>query len=223
MVVAPRIGKNGIPTTSVPQSTLGDANPIAPAVPEPQNEELAYQSMSAEESQALSVLLGGMGRHRATTTAGVADLVQKNLEAKEGAPPSNVPVLAPSHQQQPVASLAHGIINNNNFMFDPNMLKSMELAMQMHFVAEQQRQQQQQQAAAAAMAAFAAAAGPSAAAGFLQNTQNAQIFAAIMQTMSQMNPQDPAAAMLARSMVDTFSTASGLAQLLPPSAWNPPQ
>ncbi|KAL4522230.1 hypothetical protein Ndes2437B_g07966 [Nannochloris sp. 'desiccata'] len=214
VVVAPRNGKNA------ENASATAAKGIAPRVPEPSAEELAYPSMSAEESQALSVLLGGMGRGPAAAAVvagapggGAGALIAAHTpvltktEAKDAVPAAVIPPAQPLQQQQLFAM--------NNTTFDSNVLKTMELAMQMHFVAEQQRQQHA--AATAAMAAFAAAANapPSSSSGQqqhlqqLQNAQNAQMFAAIMQTMSNMNaPQDPAAAMLARSIIDNFSASA---------------
>lgn len=214
VVVAPRNGKNA------ENASATAAKGIAPRVPEPSAEELAYPSMSAEESQALSVLLGGMGRGPAAAAVvagapggGAGALIAAHTpvltktEAKDAVPAAVIPPAQPLQQQQLFAM--------NNTTFDSNVLKTMELAMQMHFVAEQQRQQHA--AATAAMAAFAAAAAnapPSSSSGQqhlqqLQNAQNAQMFAAIMQTMSNMNaPQDPAAAMLARSIIDNFSASA---------------
>lgn len=214
MVVAPRNGKNS------DDATTAAAKGIAPRVPDPSAEDLAYQSMSTEESQALSVLLGGMGRDPSvaaakavTVMAGIPGEVANALiddhtpglikpEAKDAIPAS------PQQQQQQEEE--EGGMNSNPVV-DSNLLKSMELAMQMHFVAEQQRQHQ---AATAAMAAFAAAANaPSTSTSGqqqqLQNAQNVQTFAAMMQTMSNMNaPQDASAAMLARLMVDSFSASA---------------
>jgi len=209
VVVAPRNGKNS------ENATTTAVKGIAPRVSDLSTEDLAYQSMSAEESQALSVLLGGIGRDptvaaavMAGTPRGVAGALLADhtpfltkTETRDAVPTPVSLTQEPPVQQEQQEQQEIGI----NSMFDANLLKSMELAMQMHFVAEQQRQQHA--AVTAAMAAFAAAAPSSSSSG--QQLQNAQMFAAIMQTLSNMNaPQDPAAAMLARSMIDSFNASA---------------
>jgi hypothetical protein len=216
VIVAPRNGKNALDINTT------TANHIAPKIPEPSSEELAYQSMSAEESQALSVLLGGMGAARDSkagapaaraTTAGGTPVLMKT-ERRDTAP-KNLAAIPPiqQQQQQQQQELAN--------MFDPSMLKSMEIAMQMHFVAEQQRQQQ---AASAAMAAFAAATASAPPPSGQAQQQQQQIYAAVMQAMSALSaPQDPSAAMLARSMIENFSANAGSMQQYMSSYYHPQQ